>query len=59
MVTMIGWYNGCSLGIERRKFSPVWGGTEDEPAINYFSGLTVTIACFRVSVGRLFEIEYT
>jgi len=59
MVTMIGVFNGFSVGVERRKFSTIWGGTEEEPAINYFTGFTVTIACFRFSVGRLFEIEYT
>ena len=48
-------YNGFGIGLERSKNALRWmpTGEEDLYAIYMFSGMTITLGCFRVCLGSV------
>lgn len=52
-------FNGFGLQIERNKNTLKWmpTGEEDLYAIYMFTGVTITLGCFRVCIGSLMHEE--
>ena len=50
-------YNGCNIGLERKKNSPVWANFGDGYGIEFFSGVTINLLFIRINLGTFMTDE--
>lgn len=50
-------YNGCNLGLERKRNSPTWINLGDGYTLEFFSGLSVNLLCIRILLGTFIDAE--
>jgi hypothetical protein len=50
-------YNGCNLGLERKRNSPTWINYGEGYGIEYFSGVSINLLCIRILLGTFIDAE--
>lgn len=50
-------YNGCALGLERKKNAPTWVNFGEGFGLNFFSGLCISFLCIRINIGTFLDDE--